>query len=424
MTVAPGHFHAALVQKRMVPAVHPRSYLYGPLDADTVAHVERLAGFNNRDEQPTAWEVDVRAGGNWLARYQREMPGNTVVLSGRNRPKIDLMRSSVAGCVNVLADKPWVVEHEDFPRVEELYHEADLREVLVLDVMTERHEVTNRLQRELIRDPSVFGQWQAGTPMRPALVLESVHHLKKTVAGRPLVRPWWWFDPATSGEAMADVGTHLADLALWIVAQDRAVDYRTDVHLLTADAWPLLLSEEEFCAVTALPGFPAGLHPHVVQEQLYYAGNNSVTLTLCGVHVEITTRWEYEAAPGGGDTHAATALGTRARVEVRQQPGQPPDVFVTALHPSDHAGILRRLNEKCEILRERFPGLAVRDLETEIQMLLPEVLRTGHEAHFAAVLEEFARYFHNPRAVPAWERPNTVAKYFITTKAVEMARGK
>ena len=57
-------------------------------------------------------------------------------------------------------------------------------------------------------------------------------------------------------------------------------------------------------------------------------------------------------------------------------------------------------------------------------MEIPDALRTTHEDHFATVMDEFVRYFHNPRAVPAWERPNTLGKYYITTKAIEMARKK
>ena len=82
ITLAPGHFHAALVQKRMTPGVHRRAYVYGPLDRDTVAHVDRIAAFNARADDPTDWEVDLRAGPDWLERFLREQPGNTVVLSG------------------------------------------------------------------------------------------------------------------------------------------------------------------------------------------------------------------------------------------------------------------------------------------------------------------------------------------------------
>jgi len=96
------------------------------------------------------------------------------------------------------------------------------------------------LQREFVRDADLFGNWQAGTPAHPALVLQSVHHLKKHVNGVPLVRPWWSFDPDTAGEAMADVGTHLADLAIWLVSPDQAVDYATQIRMLAADRTPLV----------------------------------------------------------------------------------------------------------------------------------------------------------------------------------------
>jgi predicted dehydrogenase len=403
VTLAPGHFHAALVQKRAVPGVAARCVVYGPDDADTAAHLARL---------PPGWEVDVRTGDDWLDRFRRERPGNTVVLSGRNRPKVGLMREAVAAGMHVLADKPWVVAAADLPALEDVCRAADARGLLVRDVMTERHEVTNRLMRELVRDPEVFGDWQAGSPDEPGLVLESVHHLKKTVAGRPLLRPWWWFDPDISGEAMADVGTHLADLAIGFVVGDRAIDPRAEVAFHDADRWPLVLSEEQFRALTGLPGYPAELARRVADGRLDYAGNNTVTFTLGGVHVRLVARWEYEATPGGGDTHAAVARGTRATVSVRQAPGSLPEVFVAAADPADHSDLVRRLGDRC----------ATTDLGGEVRCDVPVQMRTGHEAHFAAVLEEFVRDFGDPGAVPAWEQANTVAKYHVTTGAVERAR--
>ena len=119
ITLAPGHFHAALVQKQMSAGVHRRCHVYGPLDRDTLAHADRLAAFNTRHDDPTRWELDLRAGPDWLDRFQREQPGNTVVLSGRNRPKIDLIRAAVGCGLNVLADKPWIIESADLPKLEE-----------------------------------------------------------------------------------------------------------------------------------------------------------------------------------------------------------------------------------------------------------------------------------------------------------------
>lgn len=418
MTLAPGHFHAALVQKFALPGVHRRCHVYSPLDSDLVAHLDRLAGFNTRADAPTAWEVDVRAGPDFLERFRREQPGNTVVLSGRNRPKVDLMRLAVDNNLHVLADKPWVVEAADVPKLEAVLREAESRDVLVWDVMTERHEVTNRLQRALLADREVFGQWQAGTPDRPALTLESVHHLKKAVAGRPLRRPWWWFDPVISGEAMADVGTHLADLALWLIAQGQSVDPRRDVRVLDADRWPLVLDPGQLREVIGLPDVPPELSGRTVEGQLYYAGNNAVTFLLRGVHVRLLTRWEYD---GAGDTHQAVARGTRAVVSVRQQFGGRPEVFVAPTDPADRPALYGLLREWCREQAETFPGLAVEDGE-EVRFAIPPRLRSGHEEHFAAVLVDFIGRVQNPRSVPEWERANALTKYVITTRAVELAR--
>ncbi|MBY0456126.1 MAG: hypothetical protein K2V38_02185, partial [Gemmataceae bacterium] len=242
MTLAPGHFHAALVQKRSVHGVHPRAHVYAPLDADTLRHVAHLVAFNTRPGYPTAWEVDLRAGPDYLDRFAREQPGNTVVLSGRNRPKIDLMRLAVENGLNVIADKPWVVDPADLPRLAAVLREAELREVLVWDVLTERFEVTNWLMREFARDKELFGDWPAGSPDEPALALRSDHFLKKLVNGEPLVRPWWWFSEHISGSAMADVGTHLADLALWLVAPDQLTDPDRDVRVLAAGRRPVVLT--------------------------------------------------------------------------------------------------------------------------------------------------------------------------------------
>jgi predicted dehydrogenase len=320
-----------------------------------------------------------------------------------------------------MADKPWIIDHADFPKLEALFRDADLRDVFAWDVLTERFEVTNWLQRELVRDAELFGAWKTSTPEEPALTLSSVHYLKKTVSGLPLVRPWWWFDPAISGESMADVGTHLADLALGLVAPEQPVDYRTQIQVLAADRSPLMLSEDQFRELTGLPEYPPELEDRLTDGELPYAANNSVTFALRGVHVRLRTAWEYEAK-AGGDTHQSEARGTKATVSIRQQPGAMPEVFVAATDPAGHADMIEALRERCDSLQRDFPTLGVTDRGTEAHVRIPDNWRTGHEEHFAMVMDEFVRYFHTPRAIPAWEKPNALARYYITTKAVEMAR--
>src|SRR3954469_8809497 len=108
MTLDPGHFHAALVQKAMYPGVAAQADVFAPLGPDLVAHLARVAGFNGRGDRPTSWELEVHTGQDPLGRMLRERPGSVVVLSGRNRVKIDQIAASVDAGLHVLADKPWI----------------------------------------------------------------------------------------------------------------------------------------------------------------------------------------------------------------------------------------------------------------------------------------------------------------------------
>src|SRR5260370_7691006 len=88
MTLNPGHFHAALVQKEMVAGVAERVDVYAPLGPDLLAHLGRLAGFNARPDYPTAWDVEVHAGDDPLGPMLADKPGNVVILSGRTPAKL------------------------------------------------------------------------------------------------------------------------------------------------------------------------------------------------------------------------------------------------------------------------------------------------------------------------------------------------
>src|SRR4029079_16675220 len=167
MTLDPGHFHAALVQKQMYPGVHKRVHVYAPLGADLIAHLTRVAGFNNRAENPTDWELDVHAGPDHRDRLLREKPGNVVVLSGRNRAKIDHIQAAVNAGLNVLADKPWVIDSEDLPKLDAVLERAEKKKLVAYDIMTERYEITSVLQRELVNDEGVFGTPVPGSAEEP-----------------------------------------------------------------------------------------------------------------------------------------------------------------------------------------------------------------------------------------------------------------
>ena len=226
MTLDPGHFHAALVQKDMYPGVSERVDVYAPVGPDLTEHLNRIVAFNKRSEQPTTWAMEVHAGPDFFGRMLRERPGNVVMLSGRNRGKIGQIAASVDAGLHVLADKPWILKSDDLPVLSAALAAADAKGVVAYDIMTERFEATNSLQRELVNDKATFGDIVRGTADEPGVYMESVHHLKKVVAGAPNIRPPWFFDTAEQGEGFNDIGTHLVDLVQWTLFPGSAIDAR------------------------------------------------------------------------------------------------------------------------------------------------------------------------------------------------------
>jgi len=55
VTLDPGHFHAALVQKSMYPEVDSVVHVYAPAGDDIKMHLDKINGYNTRKEQPTRW---------------------------------------------------------------------------------------------------------------------------------------------------------------------------------------------------------------------------------------------------------------------------------------------------------------------------------------------------------------------------------
>jgi len=250
ITLDPGHFHAGLVQKEMYPNVSRKVNIYAPLGSDLIEHLNRIVAFNTRKENATSWELEVHTGPDFLERMLREKPGNVVVLSGRNRGKIDRIKASIEAGLNVLADKPWIIDAADLPKLEAALQTADQKRLVAYDIMTERYEITTMLQRELVNDRDTFGTQMPGTEKDPGVYMESVHQLLKLVAGLPLRRPAWFFDTRQQGEGLTDVGTHLVDLAQWILFPEQSIDYRSDVRVFAAKRWPTVLTKPDFQRVT------------------------------------------------------------------------------------------------------------------------------------------------------------------------------
>lgn len=424
MTIDPGHFHAGLVQKEMYPGVSRRADVFAPLGPDLTEHLNRIASFNRRAENPTSWELDVHTSDDFFDRMLRNPPGNVVILSGRSPNKIDYIRRSTEVGLNVLADKPWILKSSDLPKLESALAEADRRRVVAYDIMTERFEVTSQLQRVLVNDSATFGEIVKGTVGEPAVYMESVHYLKKVVAGAMNIRPAWFFDNTQQGEGLNDVGTHLVDLVQWTLFPDTALDYRRDVAVVGAQRWPTAISEADFRAVTNAPRFPDAIAAAVKDGTLEYFCNTLVSYTLRGIHTKLNVIWDWEAAPGAGDSHYAFYRGTRSKIEIRQTRADRfrPELYVVANAPATHAEVLSAVRKKIAAVKAQFPGVDVEDRGGEIHVTIPDALRVGHEAHFAQVTKSFLGYLRDRSKLPAWERPNMLAKYFVSTTGTELSR--
>jgi predicted dehydrogenase len=424
ITLDPGHFHAALLQKEMLPGVSKHVAVYAPLGPDLIAHLSRIGQFNARKESPTNWDLEIYAGPDFFERMLEQRRGNVVVLSGRNQGKIARICSCINAGFHVLADKPWILESTDLPKLEAALNTAEGRGTVAFDIMTERFEITYILQRDLVNDVGVFGAIVPGNEQAPGVSMESVHHLMKNVAGVPLTRPPWFFDISQQGEGLTDIGTHLADLVQWSLFPEHAIDYHHDIHFIAAKRWPTLITKAEFQRVTGEADFPITLMPHVRNGRLEYYCNNLVSYTLRGVHARLNILWNYEAPPGGGDTYRSVFRGSRSRVEVRQGPEQNyrSEVVVIPNSVSLKTEVLAALKRKVGAIQDKFPGMAMEDRGQELMIRIPERYRVGHEAHFKQVVAEYLRFLAKPQSLPSWEKPNMLSKYYVTTKGVELAR--
>src|ERR1700677_3454812 len=103
ITLDPGHFHAALVQKSMYPDVDSNVYVYAPPGPDVRSHLEKISAYNTRQQDPTRWNEHVYTGASYVDQMISDKKGNTVVLAGNNREKTTCILRSLEGGFNVLA---------------------------------------------------------------------------------------------------------------------------------------------------------------------------------------------------------------------------------------------------------------------------------------------------------------------------------
>jgi hypothetical protein len=183
------------------------------------------------------------------------------------------------------------------------------------------------------------------------------------------------------------------------------------------------ISQRQFADVTGATEFPPSFEKHIRDGALDYFCNNYIEYLLRGIHVKLDVLWKWEAAPGTGDVYEAAFQGTRARVELRQGAAEKysMEVYVVPV-ASSRAQVFEALDHAITQLQKTWPGISATHTETEAHIRIPEKFNVGHEEHFAQVARHFFEYVHSPSSMPMWERSYMLAKYYVTTKGVELAR--
>lgn len=423
ITLDPGHFHAALVQKSMYDNVDSVVHVYAPEGNDIALHLNRIKGFNTRPENPTHWKEEVYYGNDFFEKMLAEKAGNVVVLSGNNLKKAEYISKSLESGFNVLADKPMIIESKDFEGLKEAFNTAKTNDLLLYDIMTERYEISTMLQKEFSMLPEVFGTLEEGTPENPAVTKESVHHFYKYVSGNILKRPAWFMDASQQGEGIVDVTTHLVDLVQWECFPDQVIDYTKDIEITRANHTQTAMTLSEFKAITDLDQFPDYLKKDVTNDTvLNVYSNGEINYKLKNVHAKVSVIWNYKAPEGAGDTHYSIMRGTKANLIIRQGADQQykPTLYIEA---SNNVDVESALQENLKTVQAKYPGVELKKIDTGWEVIIPESYKEGHEAHFGRVTEKFLEYLQN-KNMPAWEVSNMIAKYYTTTKALELVNKK
>ena len=220
--------------------------------------------------------------------------------------------------------------------------------------------------------------------------------------------------------------THLVDLVQWECFPEQIIDYTKEVELADANSWATLISLKEFQTVTGLENFPDFLKKDVHDDILHVYSNGDITYKIRNIYAKVSVIWNYTFPEGGGDTHYSIMKGSKAHLIIEQgkEQGYKPQLTIKAVQGTDPATFENELTEAIKTISSKYPGVSItKQEEGRWTVEAPEVYHNGHEAHFGQVTENFLKYL-SEGALPDWEAPNMIAKYYITTHALEMAKNK
>ncbi len=255
--------------------------------------------------------------------------------------------------------------------------------------------------------------------------MESSHNFYKNVSGSVVVRPAWFMDASQQGEGIVDVTTHLVDLVQWECFPEQSLEYSKDIVIDSARRWPTNMTNTQFKTITKLDYVPSELERNKQNDSLIQVwSNGEINYTIKGVHAKVSVVWEYQTA-SGNDAHYSLMRGSKANLVIRQGEEQHYQTVLYIEPLKNDAAYEKALMEQIKKIQEKYPGVELKKMvrpgrSDQWEVIIPDKYREGHESHFARVTENFLDYFKNHN-MPAWEVPNMLAKYYTTSKALEIA---
>lgn len=413
----PTHSHAAAAQNDQLDCLDSTVFIYAPDTNAIEPYLRQIKVFNSRQENPTNWNEQIYFGNDYLEKMVADKKGNVVVLAGNNRLKIDYMEHSIKAGMNVFSDKPMVIDQAGFERLKNCYQLANQKGLLLFDMMTERYSLINRVQLALMKDSMLFGRLTKGTKAHPAIFESSVHHFYRGGKGS---RPAWYFDVLQQGEGVVDVTTHLIDLAFWKTFPQQAIDYHKDIKVLDANHKAVRITKSEFSAATSLPEIPLSLASYIKDSMLSIFASGDISFNVKGVYAAVNVEWRAATPKGGNDIRNAYAEGDKSIVFIEQEFGRSkPRLCIQKRNNVSDKNFKEQLDKSFALLQKDFPGISWSAEGKLIQINMPAELEVKRDITFKVFTDYLLHH-----SLPKWEIPNTLAKYFITTTALEMAKAK
>ena len=380
VTLDPGHFHAAVIQKKSYPGVSDEAYVYAPEGEDLNLHLQRIAGYNQRSESPTSWREKIYAGNDFLQKMVQQKKGNLLILAVNNKYRSRYISEGIKAGYHLFSDKPMAITPEEYQSLLRAIDMAQKKKLIILDMMSERYQVTNALQKDLVDQKALFGEIGPGSPENPAIVISNTHHFCKIVSGVANTRPEWYFDPNQQGVGIADVNTHLVDLVQWTVAGEKCIEPE-NVEVIAARRWDSALTLEQYRQITRKENFAPFLQPYV-----------------------------------------RNGILEKGSVTIEQGPEQlyKPSIHVRFNDPENRPDTEEELGRVIMELSGKYPGISLTRENGQFRIMIPDSLFVGHETHITRSMEKLLDYYHNG-GVPQWEIAQLKTKYRIISEAVRLS---